>query len=105
LGKKASILPFIKKKVEGFSLFFTKALGTRFLFSPIWNAGCRVFNTSPSRIASRGKSGENGSFPQHFSLRSLRQKAAPYLVFSQGLCYNGTQKNPLPSGSGSESFL
>ena len=105
VGKNVGNLPFIKKKVEGFSLFFTKGLCAGFLFSPIWKAARRVFNTGMPRIVFRGKAGENGSFPQHFSLRCFRQKSAPHLVFLHVLYYNGTQKNPLPSGSGSESFL
>ncbi|RGB96219.1 hypothetical protein DWZ04_09860 [Faecalibacterium prausnitzii] len=37
VGKNVGILPFIKKKVEGFSFVFTVYSGLRVCFSPIWN--------------------------------------------------------------------
>lgn len=37
VGKNVGNLPFIKKKVEGFSFVFTVYSGLRVCFSPIWN--------------------------------------------------------------------
>ena len=37
LGENVGIVPFIKKKVEGFSLYFTVSKSLRVCFSPIWN--------------------------------------------------------------------
>ena len=59
LGKNVGILPFIKKKVEGFSLDFTVRSGIQGIFSPFWNGKSRSFPQSTGRKnalwKSRGK--------------------------------------------------
>jgi len=47
LDENAGILPFIKKKVEGFSLHSTNRSRAAIYFSPIWNGWPQVFNTGP----------------------------------------------------------
>ena len=47
MDENAGILPFIKKKVEGFSLHSTNRSRTAIYFSPIWNGWPQVFNTGP----------------------------------------------------------
>jgi len=46
LGKNVGIVPFIKKKVEGFSLYFAVHSGLQICFSPIWNVAAASFPQS-----------------------------------------------------------
>ena len=58
LDENAGILPFIKKKVEGFSLHSTNRSRAAIYFSPIWNGWPQVFNTGPLpffRVEKAGK--------------------------------------------------
>jgi len=58
LDENAGIPPFIKKKVEGFSLHSTNRSRAVIYFSPIWNGWPQVFNTGPLpffRVEKAGK--------------------------------------------------
>ena len=46
VGKNVGNLPFIKKKVEGFSFVFTVYSGLRVCFFPIWNFAPGQFSTN-----------------------------------------------------------
>ncbi len=55
VGKNVGNLPFIKKKVEGFSFVFTVYSGLRVCFSPIWNLPRGSFPQTAGREARCGK--------------------------------------------------
>ena len=104
LGKFVDILPFIKKKVEGFSLFFTVRLPGPVSVSPIWNGAAASFQHPCPLNFPCGKSAENSGFPPFFRALCVpphsapvqlqnAAKSAPYLVFSRWLCYNLSRRN------------
>jgi len=62
LDENAGILPFIKKKVEGFSLHSTNRSRAAIYFSPIWNGWPQVFNTGPLPFFCVEKAGKHAVF-------------------------------------------
>ena len=60
------ILPFIKKKVEGFSFVFTVYSGLRVCFSPIWNLAPGSFPQTAGVKKPVWKTDTNGGFPHWF---------------------------------------
>ena len=60
------ILPFIKKKVEGFSFVFTVYSGLRVCFSPIWNLAPGSFPQTAGEKNPVWKTDTNGGFPHWF---------------------------------------
>ena len=66
LDENAGILPFIKKKVEGFSLHSTNRSRAAIYFSPIWNEPVTSFQHWAAAVFLCGKGGENCSFPHCF---------------------------------------
>ena len=62
LDENAGILPFIKKKVEGFSLHSTNRSRAAIYFSPIWNGWPQVFNTGPLPFFRVEKAGKHAVF-------------------------------------------
>ena len=68
LGKNAGILPFIKKKVEGFSLYSTNRFRAAIYFSPIWNEPATSFQHRAAAVFLCGKGGETCSFPHRKKL-------------------------------------
>ena len=63
LGKNVGILPFIKKKVEGFSFVFTVHSGLRVCFSPIWNFAPGSFPQTAGEKNPVWKTDTNCGFP------------------------------------------
>ena len=63
LDENAGILPFIKKKVEGFSLHSTNRSRAAIYFSPIWNEPATSFQHRAAAVFPCGKGGETCSFP------------------------------------------
>lgn len=66
VGKNVGILPFIKKKVEGFSLHSTNRSRAAIYFSPIWNGMIPSFQHRAAAVFLCGKGGETCSFPHCF---------------------------------------
>ena len=66
VGKNVGILPFIKKKVEGFSFVFTVYSGLRVCFSPIWNLTPGSFPQTAGEKSPVWKTDTNGDFPHCF---------------------------------------
>ena len=84
LGKFVDILPFIKKKVEGFSLFFTVRLPGPVSVSPIWNGSAVSFQHPhpPAPVEfpvwkKRGKLWFSTIFPRLVRAAALCAGAAP----------------------------
>ncbi|MFQ8909913.1 MAG: hypothetical protein ACLR7P_08080 [Faecalibacterium sp.] len=71
MDENAGILPFIKKKVEGFSLHSTNRSRAAIYFSPIWNGCLQVFNTGPLPFFRVEKAGKIAVFHTVFSGRTL----------------------------------
>ena len=67
MDENAGILPFIKKKVEGFSLHSTNRSRAAIYFSPIWNGWPPSFQHRAAAVFLCGKGGENCSFPHRKS--------------------------------------
>ena len=63
-----AFLPFIKKKVEGFSLHSTNRSRAVIYFSPIWNEPVTSFQHWAAAVFLCGKGGENCSFPHRKKL-------------------------------------
>ena len=63
VGKNVGNLPFIKKKVEGFSLHSTNRFRAVIYFSPIWNEPVTSFQHRAAAVFLCGKGGETCSFP------------------------------------------
>ena len=63
------ILPFIKKKVEGFSFVFTVYSGLRICFSPNWNFAPGSFPQTAGEKTPVWKTDTNGGFPHCFYTR------------------------------------
>ena len=68
LDENAGILPFIKKKVEGFSLHSTNRSRAAIYFSPIWNEPVTSFQHRAAAVFLCGKGGETCSFPHRKKL-------------------------------------
>ena len=68
LDENAGILPFIKKKVEGFSLYSTNRFRAVIYFSPIWNEPVTSFQHRAAAVFPCGKGGETCSFPHRKKL-------------------------------------
>lgn len=66
VGKNVGNLPFIKKKVEGFSFVFTVYSGLRVCFSPIWNFATGSFPQTAEEKNPVWKTDINGGFPHCF---------------------------------------
>ena len=66
VGKNVGNLPFIKKKVEGFSFVFTVYSGLRVCFSPIWNFAPGSFPQTAGEKNPVWKTDTNGGFPHCF---------------------------------------
>ena len=69
VGKNVGNLPFIKKKVEGFSFVFTVYSGLRVCFSPIWNLAPGSFPQTAGEKNPVWKTNTNCGFPHCFYLR------------------------------------
>ena len=63
VGKNVGNLPFIKKKVEGFSFVFTVYSGLRVCFSPIWNFAPGSFPQTSGEKNPVWKTDTNCGFP------------------------------------------
>ena len=63
VGKNVGNLPFIKKKVEGFSFVFTVYSGLRVCFSPIWNFAPGSFPQTAGEKNPVWKTNTNCGFP------------------------------------------
>ena len=66
VGKNVGNLPFIKKKVEGFSFVFTVYSGLRVCFSPIWNFAPGSFPQTAGEKNPVWKTDTNSGFPHCF---------------------------------------
>ena len=66
VGKNVGNLPFIKKKVEGFSFVFTVYSGLRVCFSPIWNFAPGSFPQTAGEKNPVWKTDTNCGFPHCF---------------------------------------
>ena len=79
MDENAGILPFIKKKVEGFSLHSTNRSRAAIYFSPIWNGAAPSFQHRAAAVFSCGKCGENAVFHTGKSccLRARREQTPP----------------------------
>ena len=66
VGKNVGILPFIKKKVEGFSFVFTVYSGLRVCFSPNWNFAPGSFPQTAGEKNQVWKTDTNCGFPHCF---------------------------------------
>ena len=67
VGKNVGNLPFIKKKVEGFSFVFTVYSGLRVCFSPIWNFAPGSFPQTAGEKNPVWKTDTNCGFPHRKS--------------------------------------
>ena len=67
VGKNVGNLPFIKKKVEGFSFVFTVYSGLRVCFSPIWNLTPGSFPQTAGEKNPVWKTDTNCGFPHRKS--------------------------------------
>ena len=65
------ILPFIKKKVEGFSFVFTVYSGLRVCFSPNWNLAPGSFPQTAGEKNPVWKTDTKGGFPHWKSAELL----------------------------------
>ena len=70
VGKNVGNLPFIKKKVEGFSFVFTVYSGLRVCFSPIWNFAPGSFPQTAGEKNPVWKTDTNCGFPHRKSFCS-----------------------------------
>ena len=80
LGRKAGTLPFIKKKVEGFSSLFTVHSGLHLCSSPIWKKRASSFPHCTAPAFSCGKNGENCGFPPSATVLQQRVLHMPFLL-------------------------
>lgn len=88
VGKNVGILPFIKKKVEGFSLYSTNRFRAVIYFSPIWNEPATSFQHRAAAVFPCGKGGETCSFPHRKKqCRAVRRLSGIALLFTS---YCGT---------------
>ena len=71
VGKNVGNLPFIKKKVEGFSFVFTVYSGLRVCFSPIWNFAPGSFPQTAGEKNPVWKTDTNCGFPHCFSSKKM----------------------------------
>ena len=71
VGKNVGNLPFIKKKVEGFSFVFTVYSGLRVCFSPNWNFAVGSFPQTAREKNPVWKTDTNGGFPHWKSAELL----------------------------------
>ena len=67
VGKNVGNLPFIKKKVEGFSFVFTVYSGLRVCFSPVWNLTPGSFPQTAGEKNPVWKTDTNCGFPHRKS--------------------------------------
>ena len=80
VGKNVGILPFIKKKVEGFSFVFTVYSGLRICFSPIWNLTPGSFPQTAGEKNPVWKTDTNGGFPHCFCTRRRGGRITPSVI-------------------------
>lgn len=71
VGKNVGNLPFIKKKVEGFSFVFTVYSDLRVCFSPIWNLAPGSFPQTAGEKNPVWKTDTNCGFPHCFSSKKM----------------------------------
>ena len=104
MGEKAVILPFIKKKVEAFSLLFTVSIGLRFVFSPDRNVQSLSFPQNKKFIfpvwKSRGKPQFSTNHAAEASRTLSRQQMQLSDAFPGALFPRYGQKNTRCNGSG-----
>ena len=86
VGKNVGNLPFIKKKVEGFSFVFTVYSGLRVCFSPIWNLPPGSFPQTAGEKTPVWKTDTNCGFP-HQKCRAVRRPSGIAFFFTS---YCGT---------------
>ena len=80
VGKNVGNLPFIKKKVEGFSFVFTVYSGLRVCFSPIWNFAPGSFPQTAGEKNPVWKTDTNCGFPHCFYPRRRGGGVAPSVL-------------------------
>ena len=85
VGKNVGILPFIKKKVEGFSFVFTVYSGLRVCFSPIWNLPPGSFPQTAGEKNPVWKTDTNCGFPHCFYPAGAAGKFPPLQVMTRKL--------------------
>ena len=93
VGKNVGNLPFIKKKVEGFSFVFTVYSGLRVCISPIWNLTPGSFPQTAGEKKPVWKTDTNGGFPHCFyskkmpgSLQTVRHCFFLYIILRNTSC-------------------
>ena len=92
------ILPFIKKKVEGFSFVFTVYSGLRVCFSPIWNLAPGSFPQTAREKNPVWKTDTKGGFPHGFYTRRRGGGITPSVIacgdatFPKGTAFGGGDK-------------
>ena len=80
VGKNVGILPFIKKKVEGFSFVFTVYSGLRVCFSPIWNLTPGSFPQTAGEKKPVWKTDTNCGFPHCFYPAGAAGEITPSVI-------------------------
>ena len=92
------ILPFIKKKVEGFSFVFTVYSGLRVCFSPNWNLAPGSFPQTAREKKPVWKTDTKGGFPHGFYPRRRGGGITPSVIacgdatFPKGTAFGGGSK-------------
>ena len=98
VGKNVGNLPFIKKKVEGFSFVFTVYSGLRVCISPIWNLTPGSFPQTAGEKNPVWKMDINGGFPHCFLSRRRGGGITPSVIacgdatFPKGTAFGGGDK-------------
>ena len=98
VGKNVGNLPFIKKKVEGFSFVFTVYSGLRVCFSPIWNLPPGSFPQTAGEKNPVWKTDINGGFPHCFYPAGAVGEITPSVIacgdatFPKGTAFGGGDK-------------
>ncbi len=98
VGKNVGNLPFIKKKVEGFSFVFTVYSGLRVCFSPIWNFAPGSFPQTAGEKNPVWKTDTNCGFPHCFYPAGAVGEITPSVIacgdatFPKGTAFGGGDK-------------